>query len=600
MTNANNFKGVFYRKPEDWLEWSMAFRKLAESSRILRYIEKLRPWPIEPEYPDPRDYQQKPRNPPQALPEQPGPSGNRSERGRTTDTQGPSRVAQARNRHQDEDDRSDSLETDHIVTVADLTPDGLLTYNDAINRYKVQEKIWDTTSKAQRELNQWVLSSCRCLTNETRKREQNYRWQEKGIKAERCAPHTQEQNGGAERSGGVIKIKARTMRTAARLPADLLWVEIYKAAVYLHNRTPQKRLGWLSPYEVFHTYVAHRDGIPNPTRKPKMHHLRNYGCRAYAMTTNALKKTNRRNKLDPNAWIGYLVGYDSTNIYRIWVPKLNRVIRTRDVIFDEDSLFDGNIEQFKDDLCRITQAQMEELVASCELQGEQIALNNFDTTLQGLQTQEQDDELTLDEIVCAPTEQHPYAAVEEEHDTDETMSVLNDAMSEQLEASIHSSQKAEMELEVEYDSSKLVGSTRLEPEYEPDHLATAFQVLRLPRSAPTPAMALLTATFSEMALHSTEEHQARRDPEATLDLQSKTKTRHPRSRGNSRSPHRSIEHSMAISLLRRPTSRHDWRTERQGCYQAWAEERAEPPAPKPEEKTPNGEIRGGVECNHHS
>jgi hypothetical protein len=34
------------------------------------------------------------------------------------------------------------------------------------------------------------------------------------------------------------------------------------------------------------------------------------------------------------AWIGYLVGYDSTNIYRIWNPVLKKVIRTRDVIFN--------------------------------------------------------------------------------------------------------------------------------------------------------------------------------------------------------------------------------------------------------------------------
>ncbi|KAI1507080.1 hypothetical protein Ptr86124_013971, partial [Pyrenophora tritici-repentis] len=38
-------------------------------------------------------------------------------------------------------------------------------------------------------------------------------------------------------------------------------------------------------------------------------------------------------KTEPRAHIGYLVGYDSSNIYRVWIPTLDRVIRTRDVIF---------------------------------------------------------------------------------------------------------------------------------------------------------------------------------------------------------------------------------------------------------------------------
>jgi hypothetical protein len=38
-------------------------------------------------------------------------------------------------------------------------------------------------------------------------------------------------------------------------------------------------------------------------------------------------------KTKPRAHIRYLVGYDLSNIYRIWIPTLNQVIRTRDVIF---------------------------------------------------------------------------------------------------------------------------------------------------------------------------------------------------------------------------------------------------------------------------
>ncbi|EED19147.1 hypothetical protein TSTA_024690 [Talaromyces stipitatus ATCC 10500] len=51
-------------------------------------------------------------------------------------------------------------------------------------------------------------------------------------------PDTQALDGAAERSGGVVKDKARAMRDAVKLPADLS-PEIYRIAVYLLNRTPR-------------------------------------------------------------------------------------------------------------------------------------------------------------------------------------------------------------------------------------------------------------------------------------------------------------------------------------------------------------------------
>jgi len=59
------------------------------------------------------------------------------------------------------------------------------------------------------------------------------------------------------------------------------------------------------------------------------------------ITKDAQLKRNRRNKLDPRAEIGYLVRYNSTNIYRIWIPHTGKVISTRDVIFNEIKFFNG-------------------------------------------------------------------------------------------------------------------------------------------------------------------------------------------------------------------------------------------------------------------
>lgn len=41
---------------------------------------------------------------------------------------------------------------------------------------------------------------------------------------------------------------------------------------------------------------------------------------------------NKRRKLDAKAHIGFLVGYESTNIYRVWISHKKKVVSVRDVI----------------------------------------------------------------------------------------------------------------------------------------------------------------------------------------------------------------------------------------------------------------------------
>jgi hypothetical protein len=152
----------------------------------------------------------------------------------------------------------------------------------------------------------------------------------RNIRMEPSAPYTQSQNGAAERSGSVIKDKIRAMRTSSHLPSKL-WREVTRAAVYLYNRTPRYYYNWSTPYERFHMILALRNGLQVKERKPQQAHLRVYGCKAYAASSTYLTKKERLKRLNPRNWIGYLVGYDSTNIYRVWNPKSNRVVRTRDV-----------------------------------------------------------------------------------------------------------------------------------------------------------------------------------------------------------------------------------------------------------------------------
>jgi hypothetical protein len=71
--------------------------------------------------------------------------------------------------------------------------------------------------------------------------------------------------------------------------------------------------------------------IGNTNWKPNRVQIRVFGYRAYVY--NHIR--NKLDKLDPKTYIGWLVSYKSSNIWRIWILFLYRVISTRDIKFDE-------------------------------------------------------------------------------------------------------------------------------------------------------------------------------------------------------------------------------------------------------------------------
>jgi hypothetical protein len=182
-----------------------------------------------------------------------------------------------------------------------------------------------------------------------------------GITFEPSPPHTQNFNSISERIGEVIFIKERCMRVQARLPHKL-WRKTINAAVYLHNRTPKAKNRWATPYTLFHGYLGERNGIKG-SHTPETAHLKAYGCVAYAATTTYKKDLFKLRKLDLKADVGYLMGYNFTNIYKIWIPYQGRVISTRNVIFDESKFFDGRKEQ----MTTLEMSELDDLIQRVEL-----------------------------------------------------------------------------------------------------------------------------------------------------------------------------------------------------------------------------------------
>jgi hypothetical protein len=155
-----------------------------------------------------------------------------------------------------------------------------------------------------------------------------------GIDFETSTPYSPEQNGSAERSGGVIMAKSRCIRINASLLEEM-WPEIVKASAYLLNRTPSKHLEWKSSLENLQISLG------RTIIRPDIGHLKVYGCRAYVYTPEEVRKKERHYKLAPRARIGYLVGYQSTNIYRIWFLQLEEVRPEKNVAFNELVFFDS-------------------------------------------------------------------------------------------------------------------------------------------------------------------------------------------------------------------------------------------------------------------
>lgn len=161
---------------------------------------------------------------------------------------------------------------------------------------------------------------------------------EKGFRFTASVPYTPEQNGKAERAGRQLSQVARTLHIDSHLPQNL-WPELYTAATHILNMTPTRVLSWKAPQQLLTQHLGH-------VSPPSASHFRLIGSKAFTRRSNI----PNGHKLAPRAAIGWLVGYEASNIWRIWISDLERVIRARDVIFDESVQFRPSMQTHKIDV----------------------------------------------------------------------------------------------------------------------------------------------------------------------------------------------------------------------------------------------------------
>ena len=142
---------------------------------------------------------------------------------------------------------------------------------------------------------------------------------EHGIEHQYSAPRVPQQNGVVERKNRTLVEMARTMLDEHRTPRRF-WAEAISTACYISNRIFLRSILNLTSYEL-------RFG-----RKPKVSHLRVFGCRCFILKRGNLDKFESRSS------DGIFLGYSPHgHSYRVFNLDTNTIMESCDVTFDEST-----------------------------------------------------------------------------------------------------------------------------------------------------------------------------------------------------------------------------------------------------------------------
>ena len=129
---------------------------------------------------------------------------------------------------------------------------------------------------------------------------------------------TPQQNGIAERMNRMIVERARCLKLNVGLEKKF-WAEVVNMACYLINRSPRAALDRKVADEVWTSSPVDYSG------------LRVFGCPTYVHIPN-----EERSKFDVKSRQCIFLGYQKgVKGLKLWDPKANKVVISRDVVFDE-------------------------------------------------------------------------------------------------------------------------------------------------------------------------------------------------------------------------------------------------------------------------
>ncbi|KAK2398761.1 putative mitochondrial protein [Trifolium repens] len=155
--------------------------------------------------------------------------------------------------------------------------------------------------------------------------------EDEGVERQLTVGYTPQQNGVSERKNQTVMEMAKSMLFEKGLPKTF-WPEAVNTAVYLLNRCPTKAIWDKTPFEAW------------SGRTPSVNHLKVFGCVCYAQIPK-----QKRTKLEETSEICVFIGYSSMSKgYRLYNLKTNKVIISRDVVFDEKTSWNWEEDKMKE------------------------------------------------------------------------------------------------------------------------------------------------------------------------------------------------------------------------------------------------------------
>jgi len=155
-------------------------------------------------------------------------------------------------------------------------------------------------------------------------------YSEHGIRREKTVPRKPQENGVSERMNRTIMKHARCMRLHAGLPLQF-WADAVDTAVYLINRGPSSPLDGDVPEEAW------------TGKKVNYSILKPFGCETFVR----IDKENRT-KLEEKSKKCTFIGYGVNDFgYLLYDYENHKIIRSRDVIFNEKVLYKNQLQEKK-------------------------------------------------------------------------------------------------------------------------------------------------------------------------------------------------------------------------------------------------------------
>jgi hypothetical protein len=146
---------------------------------------------------------------------------------------------------------------------------------------------------------------------------------ENGIRRQLTAAYTPQQNGVAERKNRTIMNMVRSMLLEKKVPKTF-WPEAVNWAIHILNRSPTFAVKDKTPEEAW-------SGV-----KPSVEYFKVFGCLSHVHVSD-----NNRTKLDDKSRGSVLLGVSAeSKAYRLYDPMSQRIIMSRDVVFEEDKSWD--------------------------------------------------------------------------------------------------------------------------------------------------------------------------------------------------------------------------------------------------------------------